>query len=89
MTGNLDTAGREVAVKLEKTDIETAYAVKNRFEKYSKRYELDQTQKQNYSSQNKGKAEAGSETSKLCNSCGYAWPHFGGANKMSCIPKGM
>ena len=45
MTGNLDTAGREVAVKLEKTDIETAYAVKNRYGKYSKRYELDQTQR--------------------------------------------
>ena len=45
MTGNLDTAGREVTVKLEKTDIEMAYAVKNRFGKYSNRYELDQTQK--------------------------------------------
>ena len=63
MTGNLDTAGREVAVKLEEADIEMAYAVKNRFGKYSKRYEFDQTQKLNYSSQNNGKTEAKIETS--------------------------
>ena len=37
---------------------------------------MDQTQKQNQSSQNKGKTEVGSGTSKLCNFCGYAWPHF-------------
>ena len=59
--------------------------------KYNNRYELDQTQKQNYSSQIKGKT--GSGTSKLCNFCGYAWPHLfffgggGGANKIPCIPR--
>ena len=87
MTGNLDTAGREVAVKQEKTDIETAYAVRNRYGKYSKRYELDQTQRQYYSSQNKGKTEARSETSKLCNFCGYAWPHLGGQTKCPAYQK--
>ena len=72
MTGNIDTAGRDVTVKVEKTDIETAYAVKGRFGKYSNKYELDQTQTHNYSSQNKCKTEVGSGTSKLCNFCGYA-----------------
>ena len=47
MTGNLDTAGREVLLNWKKTDIVTAYVVKSRFGKYSNRYELDQTQKQN------------------------------------------
>ena len=82
MTANHDTAGIEVTVILEKTDIETAYAVKSRFGRYSNRYELDQTQKRNYSSQNKDKTEVGSRTSKLCNFCGYAWPHFWGTKKM-------
>ena len=71
-TGKLDTAEREVTVKLGKTDIETAYAVKSRFGKYSNRHEFDQTQEQNYSSQNKGKTEVVSGASKLCNFCGYA-----------------
>ena len=52
--------------------------MKSRFGKNNDRYELDRTQKQNYSSQNKGKIEVGSGTPKLCNFCGYAWPHFGG-----------
>ena len=87
MTGNLDTAGKEVNVKLEKTDTGIAYAVIRMFGKYSNRYELDQKQKQNYSRQNKGKTEIGSVTYKLRTFCDYVWPHFffwGGGRQTKC-----
>ena len=49
---------------------------------------MDQTQKHNYSSQNKGKAEVASGASKFCNFCGYAWPHYfflGGGGKQNAL----
>ena len=90
MTGNLDTAGREVTTKLDKTDKETAYAMKRRFGKYSNRYGLDQTQKQNYSRQNKGKTKLEVRHPNFVTSevmLGHIWGGGGGEQNVLCTKR--